>query len=93
MTYNKQWGNIFIPGRSDHYDAHHYEWQLLGPHGHIHIHPQPVDQDVECLCDGVHLANSVKHNVNCRDEDLPDTVDGEEVTKEVEIHALKIILT
>ena len=57
----------------------------MGPHGHINIEAKPVDKNVKCLGDGVNLSNSVKNNVDSRDEDLPDAVDGEEVTQKVEI--------
>ena len=49
-----------LPCRSDNNDANHDEGELLGPHGHVHVHPQPVDQDVEGFRDGVHLSNPVK---------------------------------
>ena len=52
---------------------------------YIDVDPEPVDQDVECLGDRVHLADSVKHDIDGGDEDLPGTVDREEVAEEVEV--------
>ena len=42
---------------------------------YIDVDPEPVDQDVECLGDWVHLADPVKHNVDGGDEDLPGAIE------------------
>ena len=78
----------FLPCRTDDDDSDHNEWELLWPHGHVNVHPEPVHQDVKRLGDGVHLADPVEHDVNSGDEDLPGAVDREEITEEVEIFSL-----
>ena len=55
---------------------------------YIDVDPEPVDQDVECLGDRVHLADPVEHDVDGGDEDLPGAVDREEVAEEVEVFSL-----
>ena len=65
----------------------------MGPHGHINVETKPVDKNIKCLGDGVNLANPVKDNVDGGDEDLPDTVDGEEVSQNVEVLALTCLGT
>ena len=69
-------------------DAHHNEGQLLGPHLHVDVKSKPVNEDVKGLGDRVHLAHSVKYNVDSRNEDFPHAVEGEEVSQEVEVFAL-----
>ena len=51
----------------------------------------PVDQDVEGFGDWVHLPHAIKDNVDSGDENLPDTVEREEVSQEVEVHSLMIV--
>ena len=68
--------------------SHHYEGKLLGPHLHVDVKSKPVNEDVKGLGDRVHLAHSVKYNVDCRNEDFPHAVEGEEVSQEVEVFAL-----
>ena len=79
---------MFLPGWRHDDDADDDEWELLGPHGHVDVEAEPVDEDVECLGDGVHLAHAVKHDVHRGDEDLPGAIDWEEVAQKVEILAL-----
>ena len=82
------WGNLKSPCRTDHDDSDHNEGELLWPHGHVDVHPEPVDQDVERLGDGVDLADPVKHDIDGGDENLPGAVDREEVAEEVKVFAL-----
>ena len=49
---------------------------------------EPVNEDVECFGDGVHLPHTIKDDVYSGDENLPDTVEREEIAQEVEVHSL-----
>ena len=70
-------------------DPDHDEGYLLRPDGHVDVEPKPVDQNVESLCDRVDLAHTVEHNVDGRDEDLPDAVGREEIAEDVKVFALQ----
>ena len=48
----------------------------------------PVDENVKRLRDWVHLPHSVKDDVDSGDENLPDTVEREEISQKVEVHSL-----
>jgi len=61
---------------------------VLRPEHDVDVEAEPVDSDLHALGDGVYPADAIEDDVDGADEDLPDTVEREEVAEEVEVLAL-----
>ena len=69
-------------------DTNQDEGDVLGPKDHVQVQAQEMDSDLEATSHRVRAANTVKQDVNDAHENFIHTVDGEEVTKKVEVSAL-----
>lgn len=79
-------GDQKTPDRSYGNDADEKEGNVLGPEGDVQWDAHPVHSDFDSFRHRIHLSDSVEDDIDERDEDLPDAVDGKEVAEHVEIH-------
>ncbi len=61
---------------------------MLRPEQDIDVEAKPVDRDLHALGDGIDSADAIEDDVDGADEDLPDAVEREEVSEEVEVLSL-----
>lgn len=64
---------------------------MLRPKLYIKLHPQPTHSYLDSSSNCVLLPNSIEHDIDRADENLPHAINAEEVSEEIEVLSLKCL--
>lgn len=62
---------------------------MLRPESNVELNTAPVDSNLDAPRHHIFLSNSVEHDVDGADEDLPDAVETEETAEDIKVFSLK----